>query len=209
MAPHLEDLSRTILSKANGKRSPRFIVGITGGPGSGKSTLADQLREHINNTTKSDIVQILPMDGFHRRNSELKQLGLISLKGTPETFDGERYLSTLKRVTRGKIVKAPAYSRELHDVIDNALLIEPHHRIIITEGNYLLLDWGVWAELKDSIDFKIYREVKKSVCKRRLLERRIRGGEKRDLALEKIRKVDMQNFDLIAQTKKYADLVIS
>ncbi len=36
----------------------------------------------------------------------------------------------------------------------------------------------------------------------------MRGGKTEAEALEKIKKVDMENYDLIDQTKKYADEVI-
>ncbi|MDP7531057.1 MAG: hypothetical protein QF816_05615, partial [Candidatus Scalindua sp.] len=100
------------------------------------------------------------------------------------------------------------YSRKTHDVIDNALPIEPHHKIIITEGNDLFADMEGWCEIKDIIGLKIYIESEKEVCEKRLLERHMRGGKTEAEALEKIREVDMKNFDLIAQTMKYADKVI-
>ncbi len=87
--------------------------------------------------------------------------------------------------------------------------IEPYHKIIITEGNYLFYDAEGWCEIKDIIDLKIYIEVDEEVCEKRLLERHMRGGKTRIEALDKIEKVDMKNFDLIAQTMKYADEVIN
>ncbi len=108
----------------------------------------------------------------------------------------------------GENLKVPIYSREIHDVIDNALSIEPHHKIIITEGNYLFSDMEGWCEIKDIVDLKIYIEAKKEVCEKRLLERHMHGGKTEIEALEKIKKVDMKNFDLIAQTMKYADEII-
>ncbi len=208
MTNYLSHLAETILSKANVNTSNRFIIGIAGGPGSGKSTFAVELKELINSKAKSDLAQIFPMDGFHRKNSELQRSGLISVKGAPETFDVEGYLLILKRIRLGENLKAPIYSREAHDIIDNALPIEPHHKIIITEGNYLFADLDGWCEIKDIIDLKIYIESEKEVCEKRLLERHMRGGKTEAEALEKIKKVDMENYDLIDQTKKYADEVI-
>ena len=208
MTNYLSHLAETILSKANVNTSNRFIIGIAGGPGSGKSTFAVELKELINSKAKSDLAQIFPMDGFHRKNSELQRSGLISVKGAPETFDVEGYLLILKRIKLGENLEAPIYSRKTHDVIDNALPIEPHHKIIITEGNYLFADMEGWCEIKDIIDLKIYIESEKEVCEKRLLERHMRGGKTEAEALEKIKKVDMENYDLIDQTKKYADEVI-
>jgi pantothenate kinase len=65
-----------------------------------------------------------------------------------------------------------------------------------------------WCEIKDIIDLKIYLDVERDVCEKRLLERHMRGGKTRIEALAKIKKVDMKNYDLIDQTKKYADKVI-
>ena len=204
----LEYIAETILSKVNVNISNRFIVGIAGGPGSGKSTFAVKLKELINSKAKSDLAQIFPMDGFHRKNSELESSGLLSIKGAPETFDVEGYLLILKRIKLGENLKAPIYSRDAHDVIDNALPIEPHHKIIITEGNYLFYDMEGWCEIKNIIDLKIYINAVKGVCEKRLLERHMRGGKTEAEALEKIKEVDMKNLDLIAQTMKYADKVI-
>ncbi len=205
----IEYIAETILSKVNINISNRFIVGIAGGPGSGKSTSADRLKELINSKAKADLAQIFPMDGFHRKNSELERSGLISVKGAPETFDVEGYLLILNRIKLGEDLKAPIYSREAHDVIDNALPIEPYHKIIVTEGNYLFADMEGWCEIKDIIDLKIYINAAKGVCEKRLLERHMRGGKTEAEALEKIKMVDMENFDLIDQTKKYADEVIT
>jgi len=205
----LEHITETILSKINVNTSNRFIVGVAGGPGSGKSTFAVRLKEIINSKAKSSLAQIFPMDGFHRKNSELEKSGLLSVKGAPETFDVEGYLLILKRIKLGENLEAPIYSRKTHDVIDNALPIEPHHKIIITEGNYLFADMEGWCEIKDIIDLKIYINAAKRVCEKRLLERHMRGGKTEAEALEKIKKVDMKNYDLIDQTKKYADKIIN
>lgn len=60
-----------------------------------------------------------------------------------------------------------------------------------------------------NFDLKIYCDVERDVCGKRLLERHMRGGKTETAALEKIKRVDMKNFDLIDQTKRYADKVIT
>ncbi|MFQ5786515.1 MAG: hypothetical protein ACE5H1_00895 [Thermodesulfobacteriota bacterium] len=112
---------------------------------------------------------------FTGKNIELERSGLISVKGAPETFDVEGYISMLNRIKLSGNLKAPIYYREAHDVIYDALSIEPHHKIIITEGNYLFADMEGWCEIKDIIDLKIYIEVEKEVCEKRLLKRHMRG----------------------------------
>ncbi len=77
------------------------------------------------------------------------------------------------------------------------------------KGNYLFYDTEGWREIKDIIDLKIYIEAEGKACEKRLLERHMRGGKTRIEALDKIEKVDMKNFDLIAQTMKYADEIIT
>jgi pantothenate kinase len=104
LSNNLSHLSETILSKVNVNTSNRFIVGVAGGPGSGKSAFAVKLKELINSKAKTDLAQIFPMDGFHRKNSELERSGLTSVKGAPETFDVEGYLLIFNRIKLGSKV---------------------------------------------------------------------------------------------------------
>ena len=61
------------------------------------------------------------------------------------------------------------------------LPIEPYHKIIITEGNYLFYDVEGWCEIKDIIDLKIYLDVEKGcLCKKRLLEKAHAWRKNRD-----------------------------
>lgn len=56
--------------------SGRFVLGISGAPGAGKTTLAAALA-----TTYG--APVVPMDGFHRSESELRAMGRLEAKGAP------------------------------------------------------------------------------------------------------------------------------
>ncbi|MBD5655735.1 MAG: nucleoside/nucleotide kinase family protein, partial [Candidatus Eremiobacteraeota bacterium] len=66
----------------------RYILGLAGAPGSGKSTLAERL--HARAPDRSAIV---PMDGFHLANAELRRLGIGDRKGAEDTFDSAGYVA--------------------------------------------------------------------------------------------------------------------
>src|ERR1700694_3196348 len=116
----VELLARAILGQTSmTPTSSRYVVGIAGGPASGKSSLADQLMRTINVMRGRKVAKVLPLDGFHIRNAELNRLGWSHLKGAPQTFEVEKFIKFLMGVRSGAIESAPAYDRNLHDVVDN------------------------------------------------------------------------------------------
>ena len=95
------------------------------------------------------------MDGFHLANVELRRLGRAQRKGAPDTFDSAGFAALLQRL-RGpngpEIVYAPEFRREIEEPIAGAVPVLPETRLVITEGNYLLLDDGPWAAIAGLLD---------------------------------------------------------
>jgi pantothenate kinase len=121
----------------------RVLLGLTGPPGAGKSTLAAALQAQ-----HGALAQVVPMDGFHLAQAELERLGRAQRKGAPDTFDAAGFVTLLQRLRQpraGEIVYAPAFRREIEEPIAGAIAIEPGRRLLLVEGNYLLLDTGAWA----------------------------------------------------------------
>ena len=88
------------------------------------------------------------MDGFHLANVELERLGRRGRKGAPDTFDSAGYVALLRRLLAqadDEIVYAPEFRREIEEPIANAIPVFAPTQLVITEGNYLLLDDGPWA----------------------------------------------------------------
>ena len=130
-------------------RGTRCLLGLTGVPGAGKSTLAARLAAHAGASAIA-----VPMDGFHLANAELARLGRRERKGAPDTFDAAGYVALLRRLRDpvvGEVVYAPAFHREIEEAIAGEIAVPADVPLVITEGNYLLLN-GPWAAVRPLLD---------------------------------------------------------
>jgi pantothenate kinase len=191
----------TRIARDAGNRD-RYVVGLAGPPGCGKSTLAGRLAAAVGGA-------VVPMDGFHLDNSELDQLGLRGVKGAPETFDADGFVRLVGRLRRADgVVSAPSFDRIADRAINASITIEPADRIVIVEGNYLLLESAPWGDLRDLFDLTGYIDVDTVVRVARLVERHVRHGRSPDEAREFVRRSDEANAAIIERTRQRADLMI-
>jgi pantothenate kinase len=192
-------------------RRGRAVLGITGCPGSGKSTFAEQLVAGLSGRLADGpgAVAHVPMDGFHLADRELVRLGLRARKGTPETFDAEGYTALLRRLRdeTTATVYAPAFERELEQPLAGAIPVGAGVRLVVTEGNYLLLD-GRWAPVRPLLAEVWFVDVDEETRVRRLVGRHERFGKTRQEAEAWVRTVDGPNADLVRPTRGRADLVV-
>lgn len=207
-----ETLSRLVphILELESQAPRRIAIGIAGGPGTGKSTLAAVLVTMLN-AVHPGSAALVPMDGFHIKHAKLEAMGQVDYKGAPHTFEGAdfvNFLHHLKAVTTA--VSGPGYSRKIEDVVDNALAIAADVRILIVEGNYLLLTEGPWAGVKPLLDYAVFIDVPRDLVKARLLRRHGEEGlftEERNRA--HIERNDLPNYDLVCLSQDQADVVIS
>lgn len=180
----------------------RHILGIVAPPGAGKSTLAAALAEALGTQA-----QVVPMDGFHLANAELQRLGRAHRKGAPDTFDAAGYCHLLRRLrqqTAHETIYAPAYHREIEEGVAGAIAVQADTPLIITEGNYLLLDDGPWAPVRDALDEAWYLEVDDTLRQSRLLARHMHFGRSHADALAWVANTDEPNARQIAKSRPRA-----
>ena len=183
-------------------RGPRVILGLVGGPGSGKSTLAAAL--HAAFPEESVVV---PMDGYHLANSELARLGRAGRKGAPDTFDSAGYVALLQRLRQqapDEVVYAPEYRREIEEGIAGAIAVRPDTRLVITEGNYLLLPTGHWASVAPLLHEAWFVEVDPALRRERLVRRHMQFGRSQAEAVAWVAATDEPNAQLIDEHKARA-----
>jgi pantothenate kinase len=183
----------------------RKILGLVGPPGCGKSTLAAALHQAF-----PEASQVVPMDGFHLANVELHRLGRAGRKGAPDTFDSAGYAALLRRLKsqlQDEVVYVPEFRREIEEPVAGAIAVLANTRLVITEGNYLLLDDGHWAQIASLLDDVWYVDVDDALRTDRLTRRHEQFGRSREDALDWVAGTDEPNARLIAMTKARAKLV--
>jgi pantothenate kinase len=185
---------------------PRRVLGLAGAPGSGKSTLAEALVRAL-----APAAVLVPMDGFHLANAELVRLGRRDRKGAPDTFDAAGYVDLLKRLHRADRhpVYAPVFDRHLEEAVAGAIRVDPTIPLVVTEGNYLLLDSGPWSEVRPLLDDAWFLEVDDRLRVERLVRRHVEHGKEPAQARAWVLGSDEANARLVAGTRARADLVVS
>jgi len=186
-------------------RGGRALLGLVGPPGAGKSTLAAALLAAF-----PDVAQVVPMDGYHLANGELDRLGRRGRKGAPDTFDGAGYVALLRRLRAqrtGETVYAPEFRREIEEPIAGAIPVFPATRLVITEGNYLLLDDGPWVDVAGLLDETWYVDIPDALRVARLTDRHVQFGRSADAAAAWVATTDEPNARLIEAARGRASYV--
>lgn len=208
-APLRDDLRRQVadlLAPPDADRPVRRLLGITGPPGAGKSTLSAQLLAAF-----PGLCVVAPMDGFHLAQTELERLGRADRKGAPDTFDAAGYVALLRRLRTpvpGETVYAPEYRRDLRDGVAGAIGVPADVPLVITEGNYLLLETHGFGPVRGLLDLCWYADLPEEVRAERLVARHRLFGKAPDAAHAWTYGPDQRNADLVAATRARADLVI-
>jgi pantothenate kinase len=147
------------------------------------------------------------MDGFHLADDELARRGSLLRKGAPDTFDAAGFVVALERVrARRDDVLVPRFDRDLEAAIAGSIRIEPHVELVITEGNYLLLDEPPWTAVPNHLDEMWMVRLDDAIRVERLVERHIGHGRAPDAARLWVTEVDEPNAVLVGRHSRQPDV---
>jgi pantothenate kinase len=189
----------------------RVVLGIAGAPGAGKSTLAEALVEAVAAREGREWVGHVPMDGFHLADAQLDRLGLRLRKGAPDTFDADGYAALLRRVVAepDAWVYVPGFDRTLEQPLAAAMVVPPAARLVVTEGNYLLLPEERWERARASLAEVWFVSGDEEVRRSRLVDRHVRFGKEPAAAEAWVAGNDDLNAALVATAAGRADRVVT
>ncbi|MFV0382570.1 nucleoside/nucleotide kinase family protein [Paracoccus sp. (in: a-proteobacteria)] len=190
-------------------RPGRQVLAIAGAPGSGKSTLVERLARDLDGTHPG-AVAILPMDGFHYDDAILHARGRHPWKGAPDTFDVAGLAAMLRRLRdpSEEEVAVPVFDRDLEISRGSARIIPPSVRLILTEGNYLLLNRPPWQALRPLLDLTVMIDIAEAELARRLRDRWVRFGLSEQEIAFKLDGNDLPNGRVVTTESAAADLVL-
>ena len=198
-------LSDYIIKSSVGRN--RYIVAIAGPPGAGKTTLAQALRLSLKE--KSIQAKIISMDGFHLDNSILAERNLLDRKGAPATFDTAGFIHLINRLTNFEDnVVIPEFDRNKDLSIAGSSIISTKDKVLIVEGNYLLIDEEPWTELKKSWDQTIFINPGMDTLEKRLLNRWLRHGLDAQDAKKRTLSNDLPNARYVLEKSSDSDVQV-
>ena len=197
--------------RADGRRR---VLGIAGPPGSGKTTLVTALLAAAAGDAAdpglTGRLAHVPMDGFHLADADLVRLGRRDRKGAPDTFDAAAYaavLGAVREVPRREVA-APAFDHAVGEPEAGALVVPVQADVVVTEGNYLLLDDRAWRPVRDQLDEVWFCALADDVRVERLVRRHVAAGRAPQDARAWVVRSDESNAALVGPTSARADVVV-
>ncbi len=187
----------------------RLIVAIAGAPAAGKSTLAAALCDEINAISADHPAIVVPMDGFHYDNAILDMRGDRPRKGAPHTFDAEGFKVLLLRLkTDSGAIAIPVFDRAMDLARAGAALVTEQHRIVLVEGNYLLLDQPAWRDLRRYFDVTVALQVPFDLLEQRLIQRWLDHGAEYEAARARALANDIPNAQTVVEQSFPAEFIL-
>lgn len=177
----------------------QYWIALAGAPGSGKSTFAEALKSRL-----AELLTIIPMDGFHYYRRELDKMDhpaeAYARRGAPFTFNASKFVNTVIKARQEGEGLFPGFDHGVGDPVENAIRLNKQAKIVLVEGNYLLLDENPWSQLRNKVfDETWFLYVPLPECNRRVCERHMKTGLTKQQAQQRVDSNDRLNAQLVTE----------
>ena len=162
------------------------------------------------------LAAVVSMDGYHHPRAYPDSLPNLEeayiRRGAPWTFDAAAVVALVEscRVHGGDVL-VPTFDHAVKDPVANGLLVPSTARIILFDGNYLLVDDTPWSEIKSLVDRCWLLTVDEQVARQRVARRHVASGIETSMvdALARVDRNDTLNGRYTMEHSwKAADLTI-
>ncbi len=201
-----DQLLISITERIDNDDKNRYFIALSGPPASGKSTISQKLANDL--SAKEYNSSILQMDGFHYDDLILKEKKLLLKKGAPETFDVMGLINFVSRLQKEDEVVIPIFDRSLELSRSSAVIISKNTKVIIVEGNYILLNSYPWCELHKFFNTTVMINCEKKILEKRLIERWKNFNLPKEEIDEKVYKNDLPNGVNVLKNSIKADYIL-
>ncbi len=106
------------------------------------------------------------------------------------------------------VVTAPSFDHAEGEPVPGALVVPATADLVLTEGNYLLLDDGPWRDVRALLDEVWFCALADDVRRDRLVARHVAAGREADDAVDWVHRSDEANAVLVAAGAAAADVVL-
>jgi pantothenate kinase len=153
------------------------------------------------------------MDGFHYTKEQLSRFPnateAFARRGAHWTFDGAAFVEKLRHLRVSGSGSFPSFSHGSGDpVADDVVVVAGGHRVVLVEGNYLLLDVAPWSEIRSLLDFVFFIEADLQTIRERVYGRHFSLGYGEEVSLRRVLTNDLPNAEIVLATKHRADKII-
>lgn len=180
-------------------------VCIAGAPGSGKTSLARAVAQRLG-------CAVVPMDGYHIPKARLTAMDnpeeAIRYRGAPWTFDGEAMLRDLVRLRDEGSFAFPSFDHGTGDPVEQDILVTRESKVVLIEGNYLLLNTEPWISISALCDELWFIDCDEAVARDRVIRRHEATGKSHEYAVFRADDNDVPNGRLIRQQSQEPTLRI-
>jgi pantothenate kinase len=194
-------LAEALVTKASSDGA-QYWVGVAGAPGSGKTTLVSALAAVLGRSGVS--CTVVPMDGYHYSRMELDAMpdpgSAHRFRGAPFTFNADAFVGDLRLARKDRAFSFPGFDHSVKDPVPDTHVLKRTSRVVLVEGNYLLLDEDPWRALSEPglFDEMWYLRCPLEVAKQRLAKRHMHAwGWTMQQAMERIEDSDGKNMALV------------